>query len=69
MNHNKVSFTREYCQCKKIPYRITRNEGLTIAGSHAIYSLYNLTYGEIVRTIDEMCEYDMVTTNYIRRIK
>jgi len=69
MNHNKVSFTREYCQCRKIPYRITRAEGLTIAGSHAIYSLYNLTYGEIVQAIDEMCEYDMVTTDYMRRIK
>lgn len=69
MNHDKVSFTREYCQCKKIPYRIARNEALTIAGYHAIYSLYNLTYNEIVNAIDEMCEYDPVTTYYVRRIK
>ena len=68
-NHDRISFTREYCRCRKIPYRIVRNEGLTIAGYHAIYSLYNLTYAEIVRAIDDMCEYDALTTEYIRRTK
>ena len=69
MDHNIVTFTREYCCCKRIPYRIVHAEGLTIAGYHAIYSLYNLTYADVIRAIDDMCEYDATTTYYIRRIK
>lgn len=56
-NHDKISFAREYCRCRRIPYRIIR-ESLYIAGRYVCYSLYNIPYREIVEMIDNSCEYD-----------
>lgn len=64
MSHNKISFVREYCQCRRIPYRI-KGEALFIGGKQVMFSIYNLTYKELINVIDDACEYDSVTTFYI----
>jgi len=62
--HNKLTFTAEYCRARRIPYRI-KHEALFIAGRQIYYSLYNLTYGDILKMIDEHCIYDDVSQFYI----
>ena len=62
--HNKLTFTAEYCRARRIPYRIRRH-ALYIAGRRICYSLYDLTYGDIIRTIDEHCIYDDLSQFYI----
>lgn len=62
--HNKLTFTAEYCRARRIPYRI-KHEALFIAGRQICYSLYNLTYSDILKMIDEHCIYDDLTQFYI----
>jgi hypothetical protein len=62
--HNKLTFAAEYCRARRIPYKI-KDEALFIAGRQICYSLYNLTYGDILRMIDEHCIYDALTQFYI----
>ena len=64
--HDKISFVREYCLCRRIPYRIMR-ESLCIAGEYFCYSVYNLTYSELVQAIDKVCVYDETSTFFIAR--
>ena len=64
MIHDKISFTAEYCRCRNIPYRIKR-EALFINRKQVCFSLYNLTYEDIIRMIDKFCVYDGLTQNYI----
>lgn len=61
--HDKVTFVREYCLCRRIPYRFVGNFGQLIignsnVGADCIYSVYNLPYSELVSTIDSMVQYD-----------
>lgn len=62
-SHNKLTFTAEYCRSRRIPYRIKR-EALFIAGKQICFSLYNLTYGEILTMIDKVCQFDPYSMNY-----
>ena len=64
MIHDKISFTREYCKCRRIPYRIV-NEQLYIDKKFICYSLYNLTYEDIIKVIDNAVQYEMVTQFYM----
>ena len=64
--HDKISFVREYCICRRIPYRIMR-ESLYIDGEFFCYSVYNLTYSELIQAIDKACQYDNTTTFFIMR--
>lgn len=57
MSHDKFSFTREYCRCRKIPYRIT-GESLLIKGYFICFSLLNLSYTDIINVIDTSVNYD-----------
>ena len=61
--HNKLTFTAEYCRARRIPYSIKR-EALFINKKQICFSLYNLPYSEIITMIDNACEYDDVTTFY-----
>lgn len=65
---NKLTFTAEYCRCRHIPYKII-HESLYIKRNgkfmQECYSLYNLTYRDIITMIDKSCEYDIITTFYI----
>lgn len=56
-NHDQISFTREYCRCRDIPYRV-KGEALFIDGWQVCNSLYNLPYTEIITMIDNECYYD-----------
>ena len=64
--HDKISFVRENCRCRRIPYRIA-HETLYIAGKYFCYSVYNLTYLDIVQAIDNVCVYDEISTFFIAR--
>lgn len=55
--HDKISFTREYCRCRRIPYRFNR-EALFIDGFQICYSIYNIPYTEIVQMIDKHVIYN-----------
>ena len=63
MEHNKLTFTAEYCRARRIPYSI-KHEALFIGKVQVCYSLYNLTYANIIDMIDKFCMYDDVTTNF-----
>jgi len=65
MKHNKTSFTAEYCRCRAIPYRI-KGEALFINKIQVCFSLFNLTYTEIISMIDKFCVFDKLTQNYVR---
>ena len=65
--HNKITFVREYCRCRRIPYRISR-EALYIDKHYFCFSVYNLTYLELIQAIDKACVYDGVTTYFARYI-
>lgn len=64
MEHNKLTFTAEYCRARRIPYRI-KKEALFINGMQICFSLYNLTYRDIIDMIDRECVYDDITTFYV----
>lgn len=68
MNHNKISFVREYCRCRRIPYMF-KGKGLFILHhgkyKQIWYSVYNLTYIELITVIDRECIYDYETTFFI----
>lgn len=66
MEHNKLTFTAEYCKARRIPYRIKR-EALFIKGMQVCFSLYNLTYTDIINMIDKECIYDDITTFYVNK--
>lgn len=61
--HNKITFAKEYCLCRKIPYKF-KGEQLTIGdmktynGSLSILSVYTYTYQELIDMIDYYTEYD-----------
>lgn len=55
--HDKISFTREYCRCRSIPYRV-KGEALFIDGEQVCFSLLNLDYAAIISMIDAECYYD-----------
>lgn len=57
MKHDKISFAREYCLCRRIPYRI-KGEALFINGYQVCFSLYNLDYSDILKMIDTAVIYD-----------
>ena len=65
--HNKITFVREYCRCRRIPYRINR-ETLYIDKHYFCFSGYNLTYSELVQAIDKVCVYDSITTDFVSYI-
>lgn len=56
-NHDKISFTREYCRCRRIPYRV-KGEALFIDGWLVCASLLKLDYPAIINMIDSECCYD-----------
>ena len=58
--HDKITLAREYCLCRKIPYKF-HGEQLVIGdknGKDVIFSVYNFTYTELIAVIDRMVEYD-----------
>ena len=57
MSHNKITFAKEYCLCRRIPYRM-KGEQMIIGRDRkeVIYSVYNFTYDELVRVINECAE-------------
>lgn len=57
MAHNKISFAREYCRCRSIPYKV-RNEALFVNGRQICFSLLNLNYHSIITMVDAHCHYD-----------
>lgn len=60
MTHDKISFTREYCRCRRIPYRI-KGETLYIGDfkfNEVCYSLYNHSYADIMKMIDNEVYYN-----------
>ena len=62
--HDKVTLVREYCLCRKIPYRVLGGDlgqvviGNKDVGTDVIYSIYNIPWAEIIQTIDGMVVYD-----------
>ena len=56
-HHDKISFAREYCRCRAIPYRV-KGEALFINGRRICFSLLNLDYIGIIQAIDSDCQYD-----------
>ena len=71
-SHNKITFAKEYCLCRKIPYKFN-GERLTIGkydGTYgsavSIFSVYNFTYADLIKCIDEQVEYDPITTYFVR---
>ncbi len=63
MTHDRITFVREYCLARRIPYRI-KGEMLYIDGRYFCYSIYNLTYIELLQAIDKECVYDELTTDF-----
>lgn len=59
MTHDKKTFTAEYCRCRRIPYKFI-NEGLYIKGYQVCFSIYNLSYNEIVSMIDNEVVYNEI---------
>lgn len=57
MSHNKITFAKEYCLCRRIPYKM-KGEQMIIGRDRkeVIYSVYNFTYDELVRVINECAE-------------
>ena len=64
MTHDKISFVREYCRCRRIPYKIVK-EALFIDNSQVCFSVYNLIYTELIKMIDDFCIYDDVTQDFV----
>lgn len=56
MTHDKISFVREYCRCRRIPYKI-KGEQLFIGGTFLLYSILNFDYADLIRTIDSVVLY------------
>ncbi len=63
VDHNKLTFTAEYCRSRRIPYSI-KGEALFIDKKQICFSLYNFTYIAIINMIDKTCVYDNMTTFY-----
>lgn len=58
--HNKITFAKEYCLCRRIPYKF-KGEQLTIGeggNSISFFSVYNFTYADLIKTIDQYVIYD-----------
>ena len=59
-SHNKLTFTAEYCRCIRVKHRIKREALLILTDGiywQVCYSLYNLTYENIIQMINEHCDY------------
>lgn len=56
IEHDKISFAKEYCLCRRIPYYF-HGEHLSIGdkqyGYRSIFSVFNLPYKELIETIDK----------------
>lgn len=63
-SHDKKTFANEYCICRGIPHRWGTDIvgqliiGTNVTGTDCVYSIYNIPYSDIVKTIDDMCEYN-----------
>ena len=64
MTHDKISFTREYCRCRRLDYKI-EGESLLLkwftekGNTHyyqVCFSLYNYSYSDIIIIINDFCE-------------
>lgn len=69
--HNKITFAKEYCLCRHIPYkfegeRLIIGRGDRYEDGFSLFSVYNFTYAELIKCIDEYIEYDPVTTYFVR---
>ncbi len=55
--HDKITFAKEYCLCRRIPYRF-KGEQLEIGKEKrsVIFSVYNIPYTEIPKTINKCAE-------------
>lgn len=58
MTHDKISFVREYCKCRRIPYKI-KGEQLFIDGTFLLYSILNFDYADLIREIDSVVSYSL----------
>lgn len=58
MTHDKISFVREYCRCRRIPYKI-KCEQLFIGGTFLLYSILNFDYAGLIREIDSVVSYSL----------
>lgn len=62
-SHNKITFAKEYCLCRHIPYkfegeRLIIGKGDGYEDKIALFSVYNFTYADLIKVIDENVEYD-----------
>lgn len=61
--HNKITFVKEYCKCRRIPCRF-KGESFVIGdskvkfGAITYYSAYNFSYPDLIKEIDRFVEYD-----------
>ena len=61
--HNKITFVKEYCKCRRIPCRF-KGEQFIIGnpkekfGSVTYFSAYTFSYSDLIREIDRFVEYD-----------
>ena len=71
VSHNKITFAKEYCLCRRIPYKFY-GETLVIGtgdkwgDKFSIFSVYNFTYADLIKTIDDNVEYDAENTYFVR---
>lgn len=61
-NHNKITFAKEYCLCRKIPYKfdgetLIIGDTKTYEGSVSFFSVYNFSYADLIAAIDREVEY------------
>ena len=63
-DHNKLTFTAEYCRCRRIPYKII-GDSLYINKQMIYRNLYYLSYSDIIGMIDKVCNYDNESTYFI----
>lgn len=61
--HNKITFVKEYCKCRKIPCRF-KGESFDIGdtkdpfGHIHYYSAYNFSYEDLIKEINRFVRYD-----------
>lgn len=61
--HNKITFVKEYCKCRRIPCRF-KGEQFTIGNLNeypsiiTFFSAYNFSYADLIKEIDRFVEYD-----------
>lgn len=62
--HDQITFVKEYLRCRRIPYKMF-NDHLIIGSKSqgttrqpVFYSVYNLTYRDLIDAIDNEVVYD-----------